>query len=80
MSKTYLLVICLLFASFTGCMEDEEEETLERHVRARGTASYENGTSSSAVMQYIIIEAYEDSMETYLNCLLYTSPSPRDRG
>ena len=52
MSKAYLLVICLLFASFTGCMEDEEEETLERHVIASGTASYENATSSSVVMKW----------------------------
>ena len=26
MGKTYLLVICLLFASFTGCIEDAEDE------------------------------------------------------
>lgn len=26
MSKAYLLVICLLFASFTGCMEDDEDD------------------------------------------------------
>jgi FKBP-type peptidyl-prolyl cis-trans isomerase 2 len=26
MSKAYLLVICLLFASFTGCIEDAEDE------------------------------------------------------
>ena len=26
MNKSYLLVICLLFASFTGCIEDAEDE------------------------------------------------------
>ena len=75
MSKAYLLVICLLFASFTGCMEDEEEETLERHVIASGTASYENGTSSSVVMMWQNIRGHEDSMETYLNDIMIGKPN-----
>ena len=29
MNKAYLLVICLLAASFTGCIEDEVENTTE---------------------------------------------------
>ena len=75
MSKVYLLVICLLFASFTGCLESEEEETLERHVRASGTASYENATSSSVVMKWQNIRGYEDSMETYLNDIMFGHPN-----
>ena len=75
MSKTYLLVICLLFASFTGCLESEEEETLERHVITSGTASYENGTSSSVVMKWQNIRGFEDSMETYLNDIMIGKPN-----
>ena len=75
MSKTYLLVICLLFASFTGCLESEEEETLDRYVFASGTASYENGTSSSVVMKWQNIMGYEDSMETYLNDIMIGKPN-----
>ena len=75
MSKVYLLVICLLFASFTGCMEDEEEETLERHVITSGTASYENGTSSSVVMKWQNIRGFEDSMETWLHDIMVSHPN-----
>ena len=71
MSKTYLLVICLLFASFTGCLESENEENLDRYVIASGTAST---TSPSGKMADVWIHGHEDSMETYLQAIMTRYP------
>ena len=71
--KIHLLVV-LLMMPFTGCLESEDEENLDRYVIASGTASYENATSSSVVMEYQYIGAYEDSMETWLNEMMIDKP------
>ena len=75
MKNSFFLVLVLIGASFTGCLESEEEENLERHVITSGTASYENATSSSVVMKWQNIMGYEDSMETYLNDIMIGKPN-----
>ncbi len=69
--KVHLLVV-LLMMPFTGCMEEEEEnccEDLDRYVIASGTAS----TTSSFTMEYVLIPAFEDSLETHVQAIVQST-------
>ena len=39
MNKAYLLMLCLISASFTGCIEDEVENTIEEETNQDGNTN-----------------------------------------
>ena len=45
-----------------------------------GTEAYVNDLLTNEVIQSVSLSKFHETKEFYTGCLLYTSPSPRDRG
>ena len=67
-----VLVLCFWRREGTGGARFDE-----RQERARGTA-YQYGFCTLAVSIWLFSQLYQ--AVPWIGCLLYTSPSPRDRG
>ena len=72
---TFVAAMAIAAATFTGCGNSTPKANLKTDV---DTLSYAIGLAQTqGLKEYLIGRMNIDT--TYMDCLLYTSPSPRDR-
>ena len=74
--RNMIIAVCLCVSVFAGgCGQSGQDTT--KSIKSESTASSKESTEQTSTDT----EASKDifAMDTYMTCLLYTSPSPRDQ-
>ena len=59
MNKAYLLMLCLISASFTGCIEDEVENTIEEETNQDGNTN--DSLSTNDIGFYVQVSSKKEN-------------------
>ena len=81
-SKALLINLLLITCGLSGCMggENQEETQGSLVIAFEVQADYENIDENPQILADYLSEKMNYDVTLYSVCLLYTSPSPRDRG